>query len=91
MIAASRRQLAILQFVREYWAEHGHGPSIRDIGTGVGLKSVSAVVYQLERMKSAGLIERDPLLARTIRPARVESESSDECSSIEGSEAEVGA
>ena len=91
MNAASPRQIQILQFIRDYWAEHNHGPSIRDVGTGVGLASTSAVTYQLERMRSAGLIEQDPLLARTIRLARGESESSDGCSRIEGSEAEVDA
>ncbi len=87
MNAASPRQIQILQFIRAYWAEHDYGPTIRDIGTGVGLASTSAVTYQLGLMESAGLIKRNPLLPRTIRLARGASESSDERSMIEASEA----
>lgn len=83
MNAASPRQIQILRFIREYWAEHDYGPSIREIGTGVGLASTSAVTYQLNVMESAGMIKRNPLLPRTIRLARGASESSDGCSTIE--------
>lgn len=87
----SARQVAIIQFVREYWTKHGFGPSMSDIGTGVGMKSKGGVAYQLGLMESAGLIERNPLLARTIRLSRVAQQWSDERSEsgrINGSPAE---
>lgn len=87
----TERQDRILTFVREFWTENGFGPSIAEIGTGVGLNSKGSTAYQLGLMESAGLIERNPLLARTIRLSRVAAELSDERSEtgrIDGSPAE---
>jgi len=47
----------------------GASPSIREIGDACHLQSTSAVHYHLERLQDAGLIDRDPHLARNIRVA----------------------
>ncbi|WLQ69410.1 LexA family protein [Streptomyces glycanivorans] len=39
-------------------ADHGEGPSIRQIGERVGLSSSSSVAYQLARLEDPGLISR---------------------------------
>ncbi|WP_329030882.1 MULTISPECIES: MarR family transcriptional regulator [unclassified Streptomyces] len=49
--------------MREWIAEHGEGPSVREIGARVGLSSTSSVAYQLGRLEELGLI------SRTGRPA----------------------
>ncbi|OKJ66540.1 LexA family protein [Streptomyces sp. CB02460] len=54
----SLRQEAILRAVREWIAEHGEGPSVREIGARVGLSSTSSVAYQLGRLEALGLISR---------------------------------
>ena len=56
----------ILYFVREYTAEHGFGPTIREIGLGVGLRSTSTVSDYLVRMTKAGLISSIPGTPRSI-------------------------
>lgn len=54
----SARQQRILTFVREWVAQHGYAPSVREIGEAVGLASPSSVKYQLEVLERHGLIRR---------------------------------
>ncbi|MYS37209.1 repressor LexA [Streptomyces sp. KhCrAH-43] len=63
----SPRQEAILRAVREWIAEHGEGPSIREIGARVGLSSTSSVAYQLGRLEALGLISRTGRRWQTCR------------------------
>ena len=50
----------ILHFIRVYAAAHGFGPTIREIGDAVGLKSSSTVYNYLSRMRQKGLIASTP-------------------------------
>ncbi|MEU1495739.1 MarR family transcriptional regulator [Streptomyces sp. NPDC005776] len=52
------RQVQILRVIRNWIADHGEGPSIRQIGERVGLSSSSSVAYQLARLEDLGLISR---------------------------------
>jgi SOS-response transcriptional repressor LexA len=52
------RQEGILGCIREWIAETGEGPSIRQIGQRVGLSSSSSVAYQLGRLEQHGLVQR---------------------------------
>ena len=56
----------ILHFVQEFTAEHGFGPTIREIGIGVGLRSTSTVADYLVRMTRDGLITSIPGTPRSI-------------------------
>ncbi len=56
--------------IYEFLVERSQGgvpPSIREIGSAVGLKSTSTVHAHLESLEKAGYILRDPLLKRSIR------------------------
>ncbi|MET9483617.1 MarR family transcriptional regulator [Streptomyces sp. NPDC006638] len=63
----TERQEQILRVVRTWIAEHGEGPTIREIGLEVGLSSTSSVAYQLRRMEERGLISRTGHKWRTMR------------------------
>lgn len=63
----SPRQEAVLRAVREWIAEHGEGPSVRELGARVGLSSTRSVAYQLGRLKALGLISRTGRRWRTCR------------------------
>ncbi|MEU2098649.1 hypothetical protein ACFWGE_21395 [Streptomyces bacillaris] len=52
------RQEAVLGVIRASIAEHGHGPTVREVGVRVGLSSTSSVVHQLGRLEARGLISR---------------------------------
>ena len=59
----------ILEFIREFCASHGFGPTIREIGRGVGLQSTSTVAGYLSRMTRDGLITSIPGTPRSIQTA----------------------
>ena len=59
----------ILEFIREFCASHGFGPTIREIGRGVGLQSTSTVAGYLNRMTRDGLITSIPGTPRSIQTA----------------------
>lgn len=62
----SKRQEAILTFIKEEVRSKGYPPSVREIGEAVGLASSSTVHGHLARLESKGLIRRDPTKPRAI-------------------------
>jgi repressor LexA len=69
------RQSRMKAFIEEYFAEHGYAPTYREIMKNVGIPSLSVVRYNLERLQREGLLERDPRVARGIRPRKIEQNS----------------
>lgn len=65
----SEKQKQIFEFIKERIASYGTAPSVREIGSAVGLKSTSSVQYNLNALENAGYIKRDANLKRTIRIA----------------------
>lgn len=63
----SERQKSILAYIHSYVAEHGRPPTIREIGSAVGITSTSVVNYNLTRLKEMGLLERDADVSRGLR------------------------
>ena len=66
MARLTQRQARILEAIRRRIAEHGCSPTMRELVEVSGLRSTSAVVYQLSQLEAAGLIHRQPGLARGI-------------------------
>ena len=66
MARTSNKQEEILAFLTRYLEKNGHGPSIREIGNAVGLRSTSTVHYHLSELKRQGKIEMDERKKRTI-------------------------
>jgi repressor LexA len=71
----SERQRRILDFIQAYAERHGVSPSYREIGDAVGLKSISAVKYQVEQLQEKGFLARRDRMPRTIvaKPSRLRS------------------
>lgn len=63
----SERQMKMVEFIREFIADHHFPPTIREIGTKVGIPSTSVVKYNLDILQKKGLIDRDPEISRGIR------------------------
>ena len=59
-------QQKIYEFLCER-SQCGVPPSVREIGSAVGLRSTSSVQANLDALEEAGYIERDPMLKRSIR------------------------
>ena len=60
------RQRRILESIRESVETRGYPPSMREIGSLVGLTSPSSVAHQLHVLERKGYIRRDPNLPRAI-------------------------
>ena len=69
-----KRQQAIYDFIRSYTEEHGYPPSVREIGSAVGLASPSTVHMHLKTLEELGLIARDPKKSRTIEVVKRDSD-----------------
>ncbi len=63
----SERQVRMVEFIREFIADHHFPPTIREIGAKVGIPSTSVVKYNLDILQKRGLIDRDPDISRGIR------------------------
>ncbi|MEB3298668.1 MAG: transcriptional repressor LexA [Candidatus Sericytochromatia bacterium] len=61
------RQAQILLLLRQWRAEKGYVPSIREIGLATGLRSTSTIHYHLTSLAARGLIEWEKGRNRAIR------------------------
>jgi len=63
----SERQQQMLGFITQFSDEHGYPPTIRDIGTKLGISSTSVVSYNLKILEKEGLIHRDETISRGLK------------------------
>ena len=62
----SKRQQQAYEFICDFTKDHGYPPSVREIGSAIGLSSPSTVHSQLHKLEDAGYIHRNPNKPRTI-------------------------
>jgi repressor LexA len=62
----SDKQLAILEAIQVSLDTRGYPPSMREIGTAVGLASLSSVTHQLNQLELSGYLRRDPNRPRAM-------------------------
>ncbi len=60
------RQRRILEVIRDAVESKGYPPSIREMGTSVGLASSSSVAHQLKTLEAKGFLRRDPNRPRAL-------------------------
>ncbi|WP_320784098.1 transcriptional repressor LexA [Streptomyces sp. CRN 30] len=63
----TRRQEAVVRFIRDEVRRRGYPPSMREIGRAVGLASTSSVAHQLMVLERKGVLYRDPHRPRAYR------------------------
>lgn len=66
MTKMSKRQQAILDYIKSEVNKKGYPPSVREIAQAVGLASSSTVHGHLARLENKGFIRRDPTKPRAI-------------------------
>lgn len=74
MTKLSKRQQAILEYIKEQVLDKGYPPSVREIGEAVGLASSSTVHGHLSRLEKKGYIRRDATKPRAIEVLELEQE-----------------
>ena len=62
----TKKQSEELDYLKKYKAEHGYPPSVREIGSALGLSSPATVQAHLNRLKAAGVIKNSSNKFRTI-------------------------
>jgi repressor LexA len=62
----TRRQQEIFDFIKRYTEKNGYPPTVRDIGTAIGLASPSTVHAHLDNLQKLGLLRRDPTKPRAM-------------------------
>ena len=65
----TEKQQRILDVIRDFTAEMGYPPSVREIGERVGLSSSSTVQSHLKTLERRGLLRRDPTKPRALVPS----------------------
>lgn len=65
--ALSGKRLAILEFIATCQRDRGYPPSVREIGTAVGLASSATVHTHLAVLQREGYLRRDPTKPRAIQ------------------------
>lgn len=62
----SQKQIEILEFIKREIQLKGYPPAVREICSGVNLKSTSTVHGHLEKLEKKGYIRKDPTKPRAI-------------------------
>ena len=62
----TKKQLQILQFIELYLEENHTSPSYREIASGLGLSSVSAVAEHVENLVEKGALKKVDGTARSL-------------------------
>ena len=65
-IKLTKKQLAVLDFLQDFTEENGYSPSYREIMSGLGLSSVSAVAEHVENLVEKGVLKKVPGAARSL-------------------------
>ena len=60
------KQKNILNFINIFVEKNGYAPSVREICTGVGLKSTSTVQYHIEKLINSGYIQKNYKKSRAL-------------------------
>lgn len=66
MARTSSKREEILEFLRQFVADNGYAPSVREIMQAVGLRSTATVHYHLSALHDAGLLTVDGSKNRAI-------------------------
>lgn len=64
MSELTKRQKEFLEFIEQFIDENGYAPSVREIGSGLGLSSTASVKKMMDRLVDGGLIRKTASAAR---------------------------
>ena len=62
----TKRQSEIFEFIKGHIDKTGYPPTVREIGSALGLHSPSTVHAHLAKLESSGVLRRDPSKPRAI-------------------------
>lgn len=62
----TKKQLKVIDFIKDFEEANGTTPSYREIMAGLGLSSVSAVAEHIDNLEKKGVIRKTPGAARSL-------------------------
>ena len=65
-VKLTKKQLAVLEFLENFTEENSYSPSYREIMSGIGLSSVSAVAEHVDNLVAKGALKKTPGEARSL-------------------------
>ncbi len=65
-IKLTKKQVALVNFIQDFTEENGTSPTYREIVSGLGLSSVSAVAEHIDNLVEKGVIKKTPGAARSL-------------------------
>ncbi|MBR2754042.1 hypothetical protein IKD82_02705 [Candidatus Saccharibacteria bacterium] len=65
-IKITKKQQALLNYLQDFEEENGYSPSYREIQSGLGLSSVSAVAEHVDNLVAKGVLRKVPGAARSL-------------------------
>jgi len=65
-VKLTKKQKLIIDFISEFTKTHNFSPSYREIMSGLGLTSVSAVAEHVENLVEKGALKKTPGEARSL-------------------------
>ena len=65
-VKLTKKQLAVLDFLQDFAEEKGYSPTYREIMSGLGLSSVSAVAEHINNLIDKGVLKNVPGAARSL-------------------------
>lgn len=77
MPRSSNKAELIMEYVNDFIQENGYSPSVREIGSAVGLRSTASVSYHLQALQEKGLLQapagkgRKRALVTGVRPGQI--------------------
>lgn len=74
MTHLSDRQKKIINFIEKWFDEYDYAPSVRDIQIGCEISSTSVVQYNLEKLKTIGILKNHSEVSRSLRLTQQKSE-----------------
>ncbi|MBR3323876.1 hypothetical protein IKG16_03275 [Candidatus Saccharibacteria bacterium] len=65
-VKLTKKQTALLNFIREFMDTHDYSPSYREICAGLGLKSPASVAEHINNLVAIGAIKKHDGAARSL-------------------------
>lgn len=62
----TKKQLAVLKFIRDKIQNRGYGPTVREIGEHFQIRSPNGVMCHLRALERKGILTREPNMSRAI-------------------------
>ncbi len=73
MQGLTRRQEMVLDFITQSINDRGYPPTLREIGSHMGIRSTNGVNDHLRALERKGYLKREDMKSRALRPVNMES------------------